>query len=134
MKLCEQLYRQFERIVQDCVRTNQFFVTYNDLNNRETLKKVVYIELVQFMMNEHFVDCAPYILGHYNVGVFEQAWKVFGKMLREGKPPFEAINTIAFQIVVRRLKDHLEGEFSMFGKRSSKLIDSEIKYLLRLKV
>jgi len=120
MKLCEQLHRQFELIVQDCVRTNQFFVTYADLNNRNGLKKVVYIQLVQFMMNTHFVDCAPYILKHYNVRVFEEAWRLFGKMLNDGASPVEAINNIAFEIVVRRLKDHLEGEYSLFGKRKKK--------------
>jgi pentatricopeptide repeat protein len=118
MRLCEQLYRQFERIVQDCVRTNQFFVDYSDLNNRNGLKKVVYIQLAQFMLTTpNFIDCAPYILGHYNVRVFEEAWRLFGKMLHEGVSPVDAINTIAFEIVVRRLKDHLEGYYSLFGKQ-----------------
>ena len=117
MKLCQQLHHQFERIVQQCVQTNKFFVTYSDLNNPEGVKKVVYIPLVLFMSNTpNFVDCAPYILQHYNVRVFEQAWKTFGKMLQDGISPQDAINTIAFQIVVRRLKDELEGHYSMIGK------------------
>ena len=120
MKLCEQLHRQFERIVEQCVQTNKFFVTYNDLNNRDGLTKVVFIPLVRFMMNNHFVDCAPYILKHYNVRVFEEAWRLFGKMLNDGASPVEAINNIAFEIVVRRLKDYLEGEYSMFGTRTVK--------------
>lgn len=123
MKLCEKLYHQFERIVQQCVQTNKFFVTYSDLNNREGLKKVVYIPLVLFMSNTpNFVDCAAYILGHYNVRVFEEAWKTFGKMLESGTPVENAINEIAFQIVVRRLKDYLEGDYSMFGTRTVKKI------------
>jgi hypothetical protein len=117
MKLCEKLYHQFERIVRQCVQTNKFFVTYNDLNNREGLKKVVYIPLVLFMSNTpNFVDCTGYVLEHYNVRVFEQAWKVFGKMLQEGISPQDAINIIAYQIVVRRLKDELGGHYSMIGR------------------
>jgi len=121
MKFCEKLYHQFERIVRQCVQTNKFFVSYSDLNNREGLKKVIYIPLVLFMSNTpNFVDCAAYILEHYNVGVFEQAWKRFGKLLVEGASPQDAINTIAFQIVVRRLKDELGGHYSMIGRGRGK--------------
>ena len=121
MNDCQQLYYQFEQKVQECIRINKMFINYIELNNPQGLKKVVYVPLVQFMFDTpNFADCAGYILKHYNVKVFEQAWKVFGKMLHEGISPQNAMNDIAYQIVVRRLKDHFKGEISMFGLRQKR--------------
>ena len=124
---CESLYQRFEKIVVQCVNTNKWIISYKELSKGD--KKIIYVPLIEFILKEPtFMDCAPYILSHYNIRVFEQADKAFGKLITEQNINI-AINEIAYEIVLRRLKDHLAGEYSMFGKRKN----SDIKYLKQFK-